>query len=327
MKKQVRIRARYKAENDITLFRGDCLKLLKKIPDEAAQLVVTSPPYNVGKAYEAKQSLEEYLESQKVVIEECVRIVRPGGSICWQVGNHINGHQQIVPLDFLIDSLFLPFRKQASIRLRNRIIWHFEHGLHCQLRFSGRYETILWYTKGDKYTFNLDSVRVPQKYPGKRSYKGINKGEFSGNPRGKNPGDVWVFPNVKSNHIEKTQHPCQFPIELPARLILALTSQNDLVVDPFLGVGSTAVASLLHGRRSAGADIVPEYIEIAKKRIIEAAKGTLRYRPIAKPIYVPTPNGKLTTTPSHFTLNRADINPSRRFQSPEPTPAPSSVRA
>ena len=184
--------------------------------------------------------------------------------------------------------------------MRNRIIWHFEHGLHCQHRFSGRHETVLWYTRGERYIFNLDAVRVPQKYPGKRAYKGPNKGEFSGNPLGKNPGDVWVFPNVKSNHVEKTLHPCQFPIELPTRLILALTKPGDLVVDPFIGVGSTAAAAVLTGRRVAGADFVREYIQIARERIRKVASRKLRYRDHGTLVYAPRADMPLTSPPSHF---------------------------
>jgi adenine-specific DNA-methyltransferase len=265
--------------------------------------LVSSPPYNVGKTYERKQKLAEYLELQKAVIAESVRITRPGGSICWQVGNHINGHGQIVPLDILLHPVFGSYEETHKVRLRNRIIWHFEHGLHCQQRLSGRYETILWYTRGERYIFDLDAIRVPQKYPGKRAYRGPKRGEYSGNPRGKNPGDVWIFPNVKGNHIEKTAHPCQFPIELPARLILALTRPGDLVVDPFIGVGSTAVAAVLNGRRVAGADNVKSYIEIARQRVREAAAGNLRYRDLLRPVYMPEPNTPLTTPPPHFRLS------------------------
>lgn len=302
MKKDFRIRARFSIENLVTLFQGDCLRLLKKIPDATVQLVITSPPYNVGKVYERKQTLEDYLDLQKKVIAECVRITKVGGSICWQVGHHVNGHQQVIPLDLLLHPLFAKYEESAEVRLRNRIVWHFEHGLHCQLRFSGRHETILWYTKGDQYTFNLDAVRVPQKYPGKKAYQGPNHGNYSGNPLGKNPGDVWIFPNVKGNHIEKTKHPCQFPVELPARLILALTKPSDLVLDPFLGVGTTAVAAVLNDRRAAGAELVGDYIDIARKRVLEAVSGNLRYRPISKPVYVPVPNTPLTTPPPHFRL-------------------------
>jgi len=124
-----------------------------------------------------------------------------------------------------------------------------------QESFLRRHETILWYSKGDEYIFNLDAVRIPQKYPGKLGYKGDRSGQYSCNPLGKNPGDVWIIPNVKSNYVEKTAYLCQFPIEIPERLILALTNEGDLVVDPFIGVGTVAVASVLHGRRVAGADL------------------------------------------------------------------------
>lgn len=299
MTRRPRIRCRYSEDNDVTLFLGDCLTLLQQIPDASAQLIVTSPPYNVGKAYEKKQSLTEYLELQRKVIAECVRITRPGGSLCWQVGNYTNGHQQVIPLDILLHPLFTKYEESDRIRLRNRIVWHFEHGLHCRLRFSGRHETILWYTKGDPYTFNLDAVRIPQKYPGKKAYQGPKRGEYSGNPLGKNPSDVWVFPNVKNNHVEKTSHPCQFPIELPARLILSLSNLGDLVVDPFIGVGTTAVAAVLHARRAAGADAVGDYLKVARERIIKASAGMLPIRP-TRPVYVPQAETSLTTPPAHF---------------------------
>jgi adenine-specific DNA-methyltransferase len=303
VKAKLRIGARFRTSNDVTLATGDCLALLKQIPDKSVSLVVTSPPYNLGKSYEQKLGLREYLKLQKAVVAQSVRILRTGGSICWQVGNHVDGHGRIVPLDILFYRLFAPYESRDSLRLRNRIVWHFEHGLHCQQRFSGRYETILWYTKGDNYRFDLDSVRVPQKYPGKRAYRGPKKGQYSGNPLGKNPGDVWIFPNVKGNHVEKTSHPCQFPIELPTRLILALTQRGDLVVDPYIGVGSTAVAAVLQGRRVAGADTMREYISIARTRVRKAINKKLKFRQINKPVYMPQPNTTLTTRPPHFRLS------------------------
>ena len=302
LKNSPRIRRRYSVFNDATLFNGDCLALLKMIPPETAQLVITSPPYNIGKAYEKSLTLDDYLKKQCAVIEECVRILKPGGSICWQVGHHVNRHRQLLPLDLVLHPLFARHEESDQIRLRNRIVWHFEHGLNCKRRFSGRHETILWYTKGDSYTFNLDSVRIPQKYPGKKAYKGSKKGHFSGNPLGKNPGDVWNFPNVKNNHVEKTVHPCQFPVELAEKLVLALSNRGDLIADPFIGVGTTAVAAVMHDRRAAGADVVPEYLQIAHERIQKAACGTLKYRPANKPVYVPKPGTPLTIMPPHFSI-------------------------
>lgn len=280
--------AHYDPAAMVTLYHGDCMELLREIPDGAARLVVTSPPYNIGKAYETKVDLDVYLEQQKTVIGECVRILADDGSICWQVGNHVRDGQ-VFPLDVLL----YPYFAAHGLRMRNRIIWHFEHGLHCSRRFSGRYETIIWFTKGDDYVFDLDPIRVPQKYPGKRYYKGPRAGQYSCNPAGKNPGDLWVIPNVKHNHIEKTVHPCQFPVGLIERLVLSMTKPGDLVVDPYMGVGSTGVAAILHNRRSAGAEIVPEYLDIARKRVALASIGVLPTRPMGRPVYVPSPDSKL----------------------------------
>ncbi len=275
----------------VVLYAGDTRELLRAMPDGCAQLVITSPPYNLTKEYERKRvDLDEYVRGQGEVISECVRLLRPGGSLCWEVGNHV-GSDEIVPLDLL---LYPVFRRHQSLKLRNRIVWHFEHGLHCTRRLSGRYEVILWFTKGNEYTFDVDPIRVPQKYPGKRAWKGPRAGEYTGHPLGKNPGDVWVFPNVKANHVEKTVHPCQFPVELVERFILALTREGDLVVDPFMGVGTTACAAVMHKRRAAGAECVPAYIEIARERVRLAAKGLLRTRPIERPVHQPSPNSALT---------------------------------
>lgn len=285
----MRIASKYSRDAQVVLHTGDCLKLLSQMPEGCAKLVVTSPPYNLSKAYEKKISVDEYIQQQGAVIDQCVRILHPKGSICWQVGNFVtNG--TILPIDI---PLFWIFARNR-LYYRNRIVWRFEHGLHCKQRLSGRYETINWFTKSQKgYTFNLDPIRVPQKYPGKKYFKGPKAGQYSCNPKGKNPGDVWDIPNVKHNHPEKTEHPCQFPVELVERLVLSLTNKGDLVFDPFVGVGSTAVAAIMNGRRAAGADTAPRYIEIARERVRLAAKGRLRTRPMDRPIYAPPPNSSI----------------------------------
>ena len=123
---------------------------------------------------------------------------------------------------------------------------------------------------------------------GKRHYKGPNAGKLSGNVIGKNPSDVWEFPNVKSNHPEKTIHPCQFPVDLVERLVLSMTDEGDAVFDPYMGVGSTVIAALMHRRLAYGCDIVPEYVDIAVQRVQAWHRGTLRTRPMGKPIYDPS---------------------------------------
>lgn len=280
---RIQIASNFDRSADLVLYEGDCLDLLTSIPDNFVKLVVTSPPYNLGKPYESRLDLEEYKSQQAKVIKECVRVLDPEGSICWQIGNYVD-NGEIIPLDILLYPIF----ESLGLRLRNRIVWHFEHGLHASRRFSGRYEVILWFTKGETYTFNLDAVRIPQKYPNKKYFKGPKRGELSGNPLGKNPGDIWNIPNVKANHVEKTIHPCQFPVELIERLILAMSNESDWIFDPFIGVGTTAIAALIHNRKVLGAEIMSDYIQIAKLRIHQAERGELRIRPMERSVYDPS---------------------------------------
>lgn len=275
------------------VFLGDCLDLLRDIPAESLQLVVTSPPYNIGKEYEKRVHMDSYLRQQAQVIAECVRALSPKGSLCWQVGNYVD-NGAIIPLDTVLYPIFIGL----GLQMRNRIVWHFEHGLHCSRRFSGRYETILWFTKSDDYVFNLDAVRVPQKYPGKKYFKGPKAGLYSCNPLGKNPGDLWVIPNVKSNHVEKTEHPCQFPVELIERLVLSMTNPNDWILDPFLGTGTSIIAAVRHGRRGAGAETQAKYVSLARQRIGQEMDGTLQTRPMNRSVYDPVEAGNsLTVAP------------------------------
>jgi adenine-specific DNA-methyltransferase len=261
----------------------DNLAFMRKLKSNSVQLIVTSPPYNIGKKYETRSPLDLYVQEQAFAISECVRVLKNTGSLCWQVGNHVqNG--EIFPLDMVLYPVFA----KHGLKLRNRIVWHFEHGLHCTKRLSGRYETILWFTKSDDYLFNLDSIRVPSKYPGKKYFKGPKAGQLSCNPLGKNPGDVWIFPNVKNNHVEKTIHPCQFPVELAERLVLSLTEPDDIVFDPYMGVGSTVVAALKNGRAGYGCELVKEYVDIAWQRVDALRNGELKTRPMDRPVYDPS---------------------------------------
>jgi adenine-specific DNA-methyltransferase len=286
---------------DVVIYEGDVKDLLRQIPDKSMQLVVTSPPYNLGKEYESRLNLKAYLDQQKLVIEEYVRILKDEGSICWQVGNYVD-NGEIIPLDILLFPIFA----DLGLKLRNRIVWHYGHGLHATKRFSGRYEVIIWFTKGNQYVFNLDDVRIPQKYPEKKYFKGPKKGELSGNPLGKNPSDIWDIPNVKSNHVEKTDHPCQFPVELIERLVLAMTNPGDWVFDPFMGVASTAIAAIMHQRKAIGAEIMPEYVKIAWERIQMAEDGQLRVRPMERPVYNPD-DSKQHIPPKTISINNQTI--------------------
>lgn len=244
------------------IFLGDCLTHLKQIPDASVDLIVSSPPYNIGKEYEAKRVLQVYLDEQFLVLSECVRVLKATGSIFWQVGS-FSHNGTLIPLDIR----FFPMLESLGLIPRNRIAWIRPHGLHAKLKFSGRYETILWFTKTEHYKFSLDPIRVPQKWQNKKHYQGERKGELSCNPDGKNPGDVWAFQNVKHNHEEQTIHPCQFPEDLIARIILSTTEANDVVLDPYMGTGTVAVVSQDYNRHYSGAELDLTYYNIAIRRL------------------------------------------------------------
>ena len=304
----------YHPDYDLLIGQSDSLEFLKTVPDKSVKLIVTSPPYNIGKVYEERVKLKEYLDYQGKIAKECVRVLTDDGSLAWEVGNYVYD-KEIFPLDYFFYRIF---KEDNGMRLRNRIIWRIGHGLHASLRFSGRYETVSWYTKSDHYTFNLDAVRVPQKYPGKTHYRGKNYGKPSGNPLGKNPEDVWEIvlqdweseiweiPNVKSNHPEYTGHPAQFPIELVQRLVLALSNEGDTVLDPYGGVGSSALAALLLNRKAVSVERDSGYINTTIERVKAMAGGTLRIRKLGTKVYVPTGKEKFSKIPESWLNNESD---------------------
>lgn len=299
---------------DVRIVQGDSLNVLDTIANGSVQLAVTSPPYNIGKAYEKdiRMSLDEYLDWLTPIIEKMSDKIAETGSVCWQTGNFVRDGE-IFPLD----SFFYHIFAKLGFKLRNRIIWRFNFGLHANKRFSGRYETLLWFTKSDQYTFNLDPVRVPQLYPGKRhsaAKDAARAGKPSGNPKGKNPSDFWIFspteafhddpvweiPNVKAAHPEKTIHPCQFPHELAERCILALSKPGDLILDPFLGAGTTAIAAAKAGRRIVGIDKSEAYVDLAVDRLSRLHAGDLRLRPSGQEIRPPKIGERVSTIPAEW---------------------------
>lgn len=265
------------AANDLCDIRnGRAEFILPEIEDGSVDLVITSPPYNIGKEYENARSLAAYLEWMGAILRECHRILSVNGAMCWQLGNYVSAGE-VIPLDVY----FITMLRALGMKVRNRVVWTFGHGLHCSHRLSGRYETVIWATKSDSYRFDLDAIRVPQKYPGKRHFKGPKKGQLSGNPLGKNPSDVWDIPNVKHNHPEKTAHPCQFPEALVERFVRALTAPGDLVIDPFAGAGTVGVVCNRNGRRSILIEKESAYAQIARQRLEESL--TRRSTRVANP--------------------------------------------
>ncbi|CAL4868187.1 DNA adenine methyltransferase YhdJ [Asticcacaulis sp. MM231] len=301
--------------NEVTheFIEGDAFAKLDLIADQSCRLVITSPPYNIGKEYERdrRRTLDEYIQWLTPIVEKACDKVTDDGHLCWQVGNYVS-NGEVFPLDYF----FYEIITRKGFKLRNRIIWHFNFGLHAKKRFSGRYETLLWFSKSDSYFFQLEEVLVPQLYPGKRHApsKGAKAGMPSGNPKGKNPTDYWTFdpdevmksnpiwdlPNVKANHPEKTVHPCQFPSELVERCVLALTEIGDTILDPFVGTGTSVIAAAIHGRRGIGIDQSLPYIKLAEQRLAAFQEGRLVTRPIGKEVRRPKVGERVATIPDEW---------------------------
>lgn len=298
------------ADERFALQHGDVCDRMQELPNSYADLIVTSPPYNIRKTYERskKLTLQQYVDWQEEVISIGVTKLKDTGSICWQTGNFVLDGE-VFPLDLHLYQSF----KRHGLKLRNRIVWRFNFGLNSTRRFSGRYETLLWFTKSDTYKFHLDPVRIPQLYPGKRhsKSKGEKAGLPSGNPLGKNPSDYWEFsaddhfreqsvwsiPNVKANHPEKTIHPCQFPVELVERCVLAFTDVGDTVLDPFVGTGASVIAAVKHNRFGVGIDKEQVYLDIARNRVEDLLAGRLKTRPMWQPSSTPEPRRKVARRP------------------------------
>jgi adenine-specific DNA-methyltransferase len=247
----------------------DCLEFSSSLPDASLDLIITSPPYSIKKEYEKEDSLADTLAFQEEMIEESYRLLKPTGNICWQVGTHVsNKGKKRIPWDYLLYDVF----KRKGFELRNRIIWTYNHGLHAKHFFSGRYETILWFSKTSDYFFDLDSVRVPQKEPNKKFYKGPKKGMVSSNPLGKNPGDVWEITNIKNGHPEKIDggHPCQFPLQLTDRVIRSMSPEKGVVFDPFGGTATSIVSAIKNRRIGIGCEIDPAYHKLGLNRLKQA---------------------------------------------------------
>ena len=240
------------------IFNGDTLSYLRTLPDECVDLVVSSPPYNIGKEYESRKALAHYIDEQRVVLTECHRVLKNTGSVYWQVGSY-SDDGTLIPLDIR----FFPVLEDLGMLPRNRIVWARQHGLHGRKKFSARYETILWFTKSKEFIFDLDAIRVPQKYQNKKG----RGGEYSCHPEGKNPGDIWLFRNVKHNHEEQTIHPCQFPEDLIARIVLTSTPEKGVVLDPYMGAGTVAVVAKNLNRHYLGAELEPRYHAVASRRL------------------------------------------------------------
>jgi len=250
------------SQPDVLIFQGDCLDFLKKLPDEIISLTVTSPPYNIGKPYEKQRDIEEYLNWCESWIREIYRLTEPHGAFWLNLGYfEVPGRGRALPIPYLLWDR-IPFY------IIQEVVWNYGAGVAARRAFSPRNEKFLWCVKDpDNYAFNLDDVRDKTvKYPNQKK-----NGKLKCNPNGKNPSDVWQIPKVTSGRNraskERTDHPAQFPIAVVSRIIKACSNPEDLVLDPFMGSGSTAEACLRNSRKVVGFEIRSDYVQVAGRRI------------------------------------------------------------
>ncbi len=249
------------------IYCEDCISGMRKLPPESINLIVTSPPYNIdidygnkhengraietkGKKYKDDLPEEEYRKLIKETFAECKRILKKNGSIWINIKNRtIDGN--VVPPFWILDYF-------KDFYLKNIIIWNFDWGGSTNKRFSPRYEYVFWFTKDkEDYTFNLNDIKIPA----------LNYRPDRFKSQDKNPTDVWYMQMVSGNYPERTTHPAQYPEELIERIVLVASNKDEIVLDPFIGSGTTARIAKDFDRKFIGYDTVKEYVEMAEKRL------------------------------------------------------------
>lgn len=251
----------YEIEDGL-IYCCESVAAMRRFTKPSINLTVTSPPYNIGKEYERTLSVEAYVEWSIEWIHEVFRLTSENGALWLNVGYlEKPGAAKALPIPYLLWN-------QVPFYLIQEVVWNYGAGVAGRKFFSPRNEKLLWYVKDkDNYTFNLDDVRDPNvKYPNQKK-----NGKLKCNPNGKNPTDVWQIPKVTSgtnrSSVERTSHPAQFPVALIKRVVRASSNVGELIFDPFLGSGTTAVVALQNQRRFLGFELEKSYCDIAIARI------------------------------------------------------------
>lgn len=235
------------------IYCGDAIDLFKNLPSASVDLIIADPPYNLGKDYGNnldQREFDDYLEFTKNWLLESQRVLKPTGTIYVFMGVRF------------ISYLFSIMDRKLGFCFHSWVVWHYTQGLGKTKAFSPRHDDILVFTKSNKFTFNLDSVRVPQKYYRERN-----------NMRGANPGDVWQFSHVHYSNPNRQNHPTQKPEGVIERMVLASSNENDVVLDPFAGSGTTLRVCQQLKRSCIGFELNPAYVEMIHTRLSQSFDG------------------------------------------------------
>lgn len=234
-------------ESMVSIVLGDAIQELKAVASESIDVIVADPPYNLGKDYgnnDDTLSFEQYVAFSSAWLTECRRILKKTGTIYVFAGVRY------------ISYIYKILERDLGLKFNSWLCWHYTQGLGKKRGFSPRHDDILMFTRSDKYKFNLDAVRIPQKYYRERN-----------NMRGANPGDVWFFSHVHYSHPNRQQHPTQKPEGLVERMVLASTDESDVVLDPFAGSGTTARVCQQLNRSCIAVEINPHFVAMIKERL------------------------------------------------------------
>lgn len=230
-----------------TIILGDALVELPKLKPETFDLIVVDPPYNLGKDYGNNQDTKkfnDYLLFSRCWLKEAHRLLKPSGTIYVFMGFRF--------ISYIYDILL----RELGMFFNSWIVWHYTQGIGKTKGFSPRHDDILMFTKSKEFVFNLDAVRVPQKYYRERN-----------NMRGANPGDVWEFSHVHYCNENRQNHPTQKPEALIERIVLASSHEGSLVLDPFLGSGTTLKVCQQLNRLGMGIEVNPDYVQMSSNRL------------------------------------------------------------
>ena len=259
---------------------GDCVEVMESMTEKSVNTIVTSPPYNLNKCYGEYNdncSFSEWEELIDSVAKAAHRILTDDGSFLLNVSPVPDKKtKEIIPLDAIAYFVF----KKHGYYLRNSIVWHFNNMQNCTNRLSGRWEAILWFVKDiNNYQFNLDDIRIP--------YITKNDKRLVGGV-GRNPTDTWNFDlpesdfwyfdrvnNMTKNKLGISEHPCVFPTTMIERIIKMTTKEGEVVLDPFLGSGTTLVAANNLKRVGLGIELDDKFSPIIEKRVVNESVNSL----------------------------------------------------
>lgn len=239
--------------NSIKVEVGDAINLMDTLESASIDLIIADPPYNLGKNYGNNSDnvdFDGYIDFSKKWLESAKRVLKPNGTIYVFMGVR------------LISYLYNILEKELGMSFNSWITWHYTQGIGKTKGFSPRHDDILMFTKGNKFTFNIDSIKVPQKFYRERN-----------NMRGANPGDVWEFSHVHYCQENRQPHPTQKPEGLIERMVLASSNEGDNILDPFSGSGTTLRVCQQTNRNALGYELNPNYVKMTEERLAQPFNG------------------------------------------------------